>query len=210
MMQGVTRLKALMILCLMSLFQLPVFASVIYTATSASGLSVAILDPVVVGCFPGFPCVMPWTISPAVTLTSGTTTSFSAFNPGFVYELGNHLSGIHEVSLSPAYRNPAINLQDELRAIVADDSQLLGQTDMGVASFNAVDGTPYYLLLAGIVRDDTVYELSVFQVPEPHAGVLIGFGLVLLSLRRIAAGCAGPKTGHPKRRHTRTEWIQPA
>ena len=116
----------------------------------------------------------------------------------FVFYLGDHLTGMHRVALSSSFSAEHPQFAEELFVVLADSfNYSLDTTSQGSLSFDAVEGTPYYLFVRGPLRGGESYSVTVFQVTEPGSLPLMGTSGMLMWLfrrrqKRLALAQAGP------------------
>ena len=122
-----------------------------------------------------------WVESQLPSLQVGQDISVSTTSSSFGFYLGNSLTGTMEVSLTPVFQTQGItHFVDELTANIANRTAVFSTTHDGHLTFDAVSGSDYYLLLSGLVRGQTNYQLQLSQVPLPAGFYLFSSGLMML------------------------------
>lgn len=121
-----------------------------------------------------------WVQSQLPSLQVGQEISISTTSSSFGFYLGNSLTGPIDVSLTPVFQTQGnTNFVDELTANIANRTAVFSTTHDGHLTFDAVSGADYYLLLSGLIRRETNYQLQLSQVPLPAGFYLFGSGLMM-------------------------------
>ncbi len=128
-------------------------------------------------CLGTNPCDGFWTQSAFPSLAIGDNVSLTS-SSSFGFYLGNTISGNLLLSLSPYFRTNTTPTQDELLINVMDRTSTISTSDFGNATFSAISGNDYYVLLTGIPRSGLTYNLQVSQVPLPASWLLLLSGLM--------------------------------
>lgn len=131
---------------------------------------------------PGYSCPGgEWTQRPLPNLSVDDHVSLTTASSNFGFSLGNTLIGNTTLSLSPFFRGDTSPSRDELAMIVVNRTDVIATSDFGSASFYAIPGVDYYVLLEGSMRVGQSYDMSVSQVPLPAAWLLLLSGLMVFN-----------------------------
>jgi hypothetical protein len=136
-------------------------------------------------CLEGQPCPRGWTSSNLRALAVGVEKVIPVGVDPFVFDLGDQLTGTHRATISSSFAAKNPQLAEELFVVLADSfNYSLDISSQGSLSFDAVEGTPYYLFVRGLLRGGESYSVTVFQVAEPSSVLLLGTSGMLMWLVR--------------------------